>query len=44
MEPAFSLELTRSAKETEGYAVFQITLYTQQTAAEEIPDFATRAN
>jgi len=36
MEPSFNLERTRSAKETEGYAVFQMTLYTLQTAAEEI--------
>lgn len=38
MEPAFSLELTHSAKMTEGYALLRITLYTQQTAAEEMTD------
>lgn len=38
MEPDFSLEPRHSAKKTEGYALLQITLYMQQTAAGEIPD------
>lgn len=38
MEFGFSLEPTHSAKETEEYSVFQMTLYTQETGAEEIPD------
>lgn len=38
MESVFSVEMTPYAKETEGYAIFQTTLYTQQTAAEQTPD------
>lgn len=38
MESGFSLEITPYAKETEGYAIFQTTLNTQQTAAEQTPD------
>lgn len=38
VESVFSLEMTQYTKGTEGYAVLQITLQVQQTAAEKTPD------
>lgn len=35
MESVFSLEMTPYAKETERYAIFQMTLHAWQTAAEQ---------